>query len=99
MIFKMEWVLDKDKLMMELKMLVIKYNFKNKYKEIKINKKIIIKMDKMNNKMIYRCKVIFKEKCLIRNRIKIKKVNHNNNNRNKDNNRWVKQIIIKDNKI
>jgi hypothetical protein len=85
----MVWVLDKDKLIKEQIMLVIKYNFNNKFKEIKINKKDKI-MDKIinNNKMTLIWKANFKVKCMINKKIQMMKII------NKDNkyliNKWVK---------
>ena len=52
MILGMEWELEKDKHIKELKTLEMKFNLKNKFKEIKINKKMRIKMQKIKNKMI-----------------------------------------------
>ena len=52
MILGKEWELEKDKHIKELKTLEMKFNLKNKFKEIKINKKMRIKMQKIKNKMI-----------------------------------------------
>jgi hypothetical protein len=75
---------------MALRMLEIKSNFKNRFKEIKTNKKDK-KMVKTtnNNKTISTCKVNLKAKCMIN-----KKNNKDNRTKNKVNqcriNKWVK---------
>jgi hypothetical protein len=72
-----EWVLGKVKLMKLQKMLEMKFNFKNKFKDIKISNKILIIMRAKINKMTFKWKVNLMAKCLINNKIrtKIKKAN------------------------
>jgi hypothetical protein len=50
----MELVLAKGKLMKVHKMLVIRYNFKNKYKGIRDNNRTKMPMLIINNKMIFK---------------------------------------------
>ena len=54
---EMEWVLEKDRLMMQLRMLVIRSSLKNRLWEIRTKKKIRIKMLKIRKKTILKWKM------------------------------------------
>lgn len=92
-------VLDKEKLIKELKMLEIKFNFNNNYKEIKINRKIKMQMQIKNNKMIYKWKVILKVICILSSNNNKMMIKVNLLNKNSHSNKWVKLTINKDRKI
>jgi hypothetical protein len=77
----------------------IKLNFNNNYKETKMNKKIKMRMQIRNKKMIYKWKAILKAICILsssNNKVMIKV---NLLNKNNHSNKWVKLTIKKDRKI
>lgn len=95
----MEWVLVKVKSMMQLKMLAMRFNLNNKYKEIKMNKKSnktdVIKTN--NSKMTFKCKETLKAKCMTNK--KVNKMISKDNKLNKyQTNKWVKSTTKRDKK-
>ena len=64
----MEWGLEKDRLMKELKMSEIKFNLKSKFKDRKEKRKN--KMQARRNRMTSAWKEISKVKCMIKNKTK-----------------------------
>lgn len=95
-----EWVLVKVKSMMRLKMLVMRFNLNNKYKEIKMNKKSnkteVIRIK--NNKMIFKCKGTLKGKCMI-NKKANKMISKDKKLSKYQTNKWAKSTTKRDKKI
>jgi hypothetical protein len=75
----MEWVLVKDKHMKELKMLETKSNSNSKFKGIKMNKKIMIEMLKINKKMTSKCKENSKDRCIQNHSLMVNQINSKEN--------------------
>ena len=96
----MEWVLVKVKSMMQLKMLAMRFNLNNKYKEIKMNKKSnkteVIKTN--NSKMTFKCKETLKAKCTT-NKKDNKTISKDNKLNKYQTNKWAKSTTKRDKKI
>ena len=85
----------KERLTKQLKILVIKFSLKNKFKVKKTNRKIQIIMREITSKMISKCKGILMVKCSINNKIRIKMKREN---LSQETNKWDKYKTKKNKK-
>lgn len=89
------WELVREKLMRQLKMLVMRYNFRSRSWAIKMRKRMKTKMLEIKKKMILRWRMISKETCIQRKKKMRDKVNVRVSNR-KWMNRW--EMLMKSRK-
>ncbi len=83
--------------MKEQKMLAIKLNFKSKFKAIRDNKRMKMRMLIRNNKMIQKCKEILREICIPKKNKK--KIMNNKDKKNNQTKKWDQLTINNGKKI
>lgn len=94
-----ELVSVKAKHMKEPKMWEIKYNSRNKFKDIRMNNKTKKRMQAKNKKMIFKWKEISKEICIQNNSRPKEKMIKSKDNKNRQIKKWEMLTMNKDNKI